>query len=283
MARLRIAALWLLAAGCVRCGRPAARSERPVAVDAGAPIERVARPSPPDAGPPAPYVRKVKKLPPLPGQARVEQIFIGDNLSRQLWNPPKARKRSRDEAKAIGERLAGELRRGADFNDLAKRESDWPLAARNGGVLGIVTEGEAGMLPIVDPRIFSMPVGEVSGPFESPIGFHVLKKLPMLRLAHILIAVRDGKNGIPPRTLDEARALANRVEEGIKGGQSFEAEAFDLSDDLTSAGRGGDLGGIDERTGLAPGLRSAAEGLQPGQVSAPIEQPGGIEILKRLE
>ncbi len=242
----------------------------------------MARPVAPPA-PAVPYVRKVKKLAPLPRQARVEQILIGDNLSHMLWNPPKARKRSREEAKAIAGKLVAELRRGATFNDLAKRESDWPMAAHSGGVLGIVTEGEAGMLPIVDPRIFSMRVGEVGEPFESPIGFHVLEKLPMLRLAHILIAVHDGKNGIPPRTLDQARALAASAEEQLKGGKSFEAVAFELSDDLGSAGRGGDLGGVDERTALAPSLRAAAEALKPGQVSAPIEQPGGFEILKRLE
>jgi peptidyl-prolyl cis-trans isomerase SurA len=157
------------------------------------------------------------------------------------------------------------------------------MAAHTGGVLGIVTEGEVGMLPIVDPEVFSMPVGQVSDPFESPIGFHVFKKLPMVRLAHILIAVRDGRNGIPARTLDEARALANQVEERIKSGQPFGTVAFELSDDLTSAGRAGELGGIDERTGIAPQLRTAAEAMQPGQVSAPSEQPGGIEILERLE
>jgi peptidyl-prolyl cis-trans isomerase SurA len=252
-------------------------------IDAGAAAAPVARPAASPATPPAPYVRKVKKLAPLPRQARVEQIYIGDNLSRLLWNPPKARKRSREEAKAIAEKAAAEVRHGADFNELAKRESDWPMAARNGGVLGIVTEGETGMLPIVDPRVFSMGVGEVTAPFESPIGFHVLEKLSMLRLAHILIAIHDGKNGIPPRTLDQARTLAASAEEQLKDGKSFEDVAFELSDDLGSAGRGGDLGGIAERTALAPALRAAAEALKPGQVSVPIEQPGGFEILKRLE
>jgi peptidyl-prolyl cis-trans isomerase SurA len=283
MARARVAAVWLLAAGCARCGRPSPPAEGLASIDAGAPAAPVARPAVPSAVPPPPYVRKVKKLPPLPRQARVEQIYIGDNQSRLPWSPPKARKRSREEAKAIAERLAAEVRRGADFNELAKRESDWPMAARSGGVLGIVTEGEAGMLPMVDPRVFSMRVGEVAEPFESPIGFHVLEKLPMLRLAHILIAVHDGKNGIPPRTLDEARALAASAEEQLRGGKPFDVVAFDLSDDLGSAGRGGDLGGVDEGTALAAALRAAAEALAPGQVSAPIEQPGGFEILKRVE
>ena len=179
--------------------------------------------------------------------------------------------------------MVAELKRGADFDALARHESDWPLADREGGTLGIVTEGEPGMLPIVDPKIFTLPVGEVMEPFESPIGFHVLKKLPMLRLAHILIAVHDGKNGMPPRTLDEARVLATSVESQIKGGKPFETAAFELSDDLGSAGRGGDLGGVDERTALPASVRAAAEALQPGEVSAPIEQPGGIEIIKRLE
>jgi peptidyl-prolyl cis-trans isomerase SurA len=285
MARLRVAALWLLAAGCVRCGRPAegaagsAPAARPQQITEGA----RAKPAAPEAPPAAPYVRQVKKLPPLPRQARVEQIYVGDSRSNLPWTPAKARKRSREEAKAIATKLAGELRRGADFNELAKRESDWPMAARSGGVLGIVTEGEVGMLPIVDPRIFSMRVGEVAEPFESPIGFHVLERLPMVRLAHILIAVHDGKNGVPPRTLDEARAVALSAEEQLKGGKTFEVVAFDLSDDLGSAARGGDLGGIDERTALAAPVRAAAEALQPGQVSAPIAQPGGFEILKRLE
>jgi len=282
MARWRVAALCVLTVGCGRRGKHAPAAEAASSQDAGALVERV-RPVAPDAGPPAPYVRAVKKLPPLPRQARVEQIFIGDNLSRMPWNPPKARKRSREEAKAIAAKLAAELRRGANFDELAKRESEWPLAARTGGVLGIVTEGETGMLPMVDPKVFSMPVGEITEPFESPVGFHVLEKLPMVRLAHILIAVHDGKNGIPPRTLEEARVVAASVGEQIKAGKSFETAAFELSDDLASAGRGGDLGGIDERTALPPEVRAAAQALQPGQVSSPIEVPRGLEILKRLE
>jgi hypothetical protein len=284
MKRRSVAVAWLLAAGCARCGGAPAASGRGVTLtaDAGAEAE-LARPAIPDAGQPPPYVRRVRKLPSLPRQARLAQIFIGDSHSQMPWNPPRARKRSREEAKALAERIAAELRHGADFDDLARRESEWPLAAREGGSLGIVTEGESGMLPIVDPTVFTMPVGEVTAPFESPIGFHVLKKLPMVRIAHILIAVHDGKNGIEARTRDEARALAASVETQLKGGKPFDVLAFDLSDDLGSAGRGGDLGGIDEHTALAPDVRAAAKALPPGQVSSPIEVPQGFEILQRSE
>src|SRR5581483_9374398 len=167
----RIIIVSLFAAGCSRCGSNAEHQALPVA-DAGGPLaQMVAKVPVLDAGPPPPYVRQEKKYPPIPRQAHVAQIFVGDNLSRMPWNPPKARKRSREEAKALVAKIAAEVRRGADFDQLAKRESDWPMAAHNGAALGVVTEGQGGMLPIIDPKVFTMPVGSVTDPFESQIGF----------------------------------------------------------------------------------------------------------------
>ena len=236
-----------------------------------------------DAGPPPKFERHVVRQPPLPPQANVAQIFIGFDKTSAPWNPPRAKQRSKEEARALAQKLAAEARSGADFGVLAKRESDWPLAIQNGGALGVVRQGEAGMLQMMDDKVFAMKVGEVADPYESGLGFHVVKRLPMLHLAHVFVAVRDGRDGWPPRTQDEAKALAARVERDLQDGKSFDDEAFAVSDDLLTAGRGGDLGGQDERSRMNPAVRKAAQALKVGEVSAPIETPAGFEILKRLE
>lgn len=244
------------------------------------------RPDAADAGalPSVPYVRKVIRLPPLPRQAKLAQVFIGDEKSPFPWTPPKARKRSRAEARALAERVASEAHSGGDFAALAKRYSEWPLASNNGGALGIVTQGFSGQLPIFPDSVFALKPGEVSEAYQSEVGFHVFKSLPVMHLAHILIRVADGKGSSPPRTQSEARTLAGAIAADLKAGKPFTDEAFEFSDDLSSAGRGGDLGVIDDRGGgLSPAQRMVIANLKVGEVSAPLETPAGIEILERVE
>jgi parvulin-like peptidyl-prolyl isomerase len=236
-----------------------------------------------DAGPVAPYTRVVNKLPPLPRQANLAQIFVGFDRGAAPWLPPAAKKRKLAEAKSLAEHIAEEAKRGADFDALAKKESEWPLSDRNGAAFGVLTEGSENMLSGAAAQIFALKVGEVSEPIESPLGYHVVKRLPAVHVAHISINVSDGHSGPPARTREEAKALADKISQSLKAGGDFAAAAFASSDDLVGAGRGGDLGILDARSQSKSPLFKAASGLAVGAVSDPVETAGGYEIVKRLE
>src|SRR5439155_21277223 len=73
-----------------------------------------------------------------------------------------------DEAKAVAE----ELKKGADFAELAKKKSKDP-GASDGGDLGFFTKDQ--MVPEFSSVAFSLEPGKVSDPVKSQFGWHVIK------------------------------------------------------------------------------------------------------------
>src|SRR6185369_4104791 len=73
-----------------------------------------------------------------------------------------------DEAKAI----AAELKKGADFADLAKKKSKDP-GASDGGDLGFFTKDQ--MVPEFSAVAFTLEPGKISDPVKSQFGWHVIK------------------------------------------------------------------------------------------------------------
>jgi len=61
---------------------------------------------------------------------------------------------------------------GADFAALAKRYSEDPNAA-DGGAMGWIAQGD--LMPELDTALFSVPVGSVSEPIQTRLGFHLVK------------------------------------------------------------------------------------------------------------
>lgn len=69
--------------------------------------------------------------------------------------------------------LRQEIEDGADFADVAERESRDDATASVGGDLGVFTQGV--MTPVFDSAVFAAPVGEVVGPVKTPFGYHVIE------------------------------------------------------------------------------------------------------------
>ena len=73
-----------------------------------------------------------------------------------------------DEAKAI----AAELKKGADFAELAKKKSKDP-GASDGGDLGFFTKEQ--MVPEFSAVAFTLEPGKISDPVKSQFGWHIIK------------------------------------------------------------------------------------------------------------
>ncbi len=75
---------------------------------------------------------------------------------------------SEDDAKAVAE----ELKKGADFAELAKKKSKDP-GASDGGDLGFFTKEQ--MVPEFSAVAFTLDPGKVSDPVKSQFGWHIIK------------------------------------------------------------------------------------------------------------
>ncbi|MCX5789473.1 MAG: peptidylprolyl isomerase [Elusimicrobia bacterium] len=62
----------------------------------------------------------------------------------------------------------------ADFSEIAKKSSDDKESGERGGDLGPIVKGTTGM-PDFEKAAFALPLGEVSEPVESNLGYHLIR------------------------------------------------------------------------------------------------------------
>tara|TARA_B100000795_G_scaffold255239_1_gene226741 strand:+ start:3920 stop:5227 length:1308 start_codon:yes stop_codon:yes gene_type:complete len=169
-----------------------------------------------------------------------------------------------------------------NFKDVAKEYSD-DYTAESGGNIGWKKEQE---LPeLFNEQLAKINVGEITKPFKSPSGFHILKinekkgitkkkvLIKQTKLSHIIIK----QNEITPE--EEILKRLNRFKNLIAdGSKTFEDLAKQYSED-GSAADGGDLGWISPGTTL-PLFQSTYEALSINDISDPINTTLGWHILK---
>jgi peptidyl-prolyl cis-trans isomerase SurA len=123
---------------------------------------------------------------------------------RQIIIAPKPSAAAKEVARAKAESLLAEIKRGADFEQLAKRESAESASRINGGDLGWTRRGR--MVPEFDRWLFgyyALAPGQLSPVVETPFGYHIIRvdrvNASEVKSRHILITpVID--------SADEARA-----------------------------------------------------------------------------
>ena len=88
-----------------------------------------------------------------PAQARARHILVSDLATAQ--------------------KIEADLKAGKDFAAEAKQYSMDPGSKANGGELGMFPRGR--MVPTFDAYVFSGPIGKVSPPIKSPLGYHIIE------------------------------------------------------------------------------------------------------------
>lgn len=93
---------------------------------------------------------------------------------RQIVVAPQASAAAKARARAKAESLWVEIRRGGDFEQIARRESMDPSTRELGGDLGWNRRG-SGLVPEFERVMFAVAPGQVSPVFETSFGYHILR------------------------------------------------------------------------------------------------------------
>lgn len=131
---------------------------------------------------------------------------------------------------------------------------------------------------------YNTPVGEMSMPFRTQFGFHVvyvMEKRPSrgtITAAHIMLSLKQKDSLLDP----EERI--NNIYKKMNQGESFESLAKQFSDDKSSAKNGGKLSPFKSGQLSSTVFEDVAFGLKNNEdVSAPFKSEYGWHIVKRID
>ena len=183
------------------------------------------------------------------------------------------------EARTKAEDILKQLKAGADFATLAKKYSQDPASAANGGSLGPVTRGRT--VPEFEKAAFSTPKGQTSGIIQTDYGFHILHVDDKAE-AHVktLAEAKPEIESILARDKAKAAAetLAHQVEADARSnGMDKAAKAHGLQ--LVDIGyfvRSGSLPGV----GNAPNFMDAVFSAKPMAPPTSVTTPQGFAIFQ---
>ena len=110
---------------------------------------------------------------------------------RQIVVAPHASAAAKAKARARADSLLAEIKKGGDFEQIAKRESMDPGTKQLGGDLGWNRRG-SGLVPEFEAVMFALRPGEVSPVIETAFGYHIIRvdrvQSAEVKARHILIA-----------------------------------------------------------------------------------------------
>jgi len=185
-------------------------------------------------------------------------------------------------AQQKAENIHQQLVEGADFKQLAIRESNGSNAL-NGGDLGTRKANELPELFL--QAIEGLQQGEVSNPVRSASGFHILKlassssnveMVTQTHARHILIRTSADTSD------DKARESLQDIKKRIEQGEEFADLANEYSEDPGSKIKGGDLGWANPGT-FVPAFERVMASLADGELSDPFKSQFGWHIMQVLE
>jgi len=145
----------------------------------------------------------------VPEQAKVSHILI----KTPLPGPDgKVDEKGAAEAQRRAEDLLKQLKGGAKLEDLAKKYSEDPGSAKQGGSLGWIGRGQT--VPEFEKAAFSLPKGQISDLVKSSYGFHIIRV--------------DDKQDAHSKSLDEVKDQIEPILKHQKAQQVAQKKAENL-------------------------------------------------------
>lgn len=183
-----------------------------------------------------------------------------------IFRSPKTSSEAKEKARQFAQSILDSIKNGADFAEMAKKYSEDPGSAKEGGDLGFVKRGV--FYPEFESAAFALQPGELSGVVESPVGFHIIqlieKRGESIHARHILIKIKADEDA-DIKTIDFLTAVRDSI---VKGDSTFAYYAKKYSEDQDTAPFGGELGTFYINQ-LDKSVLDAVSKLKPGDISFP--------------
>jgi len=181
---------------------------------------------------------------------------------------------------SIRQQVAG----GADFDQLARTQSEDPSARENAGKLGYFTAMQ--MVYPFESAAYNTPVGQVSAPIRTRFGYHIIKVNDKraaqgeIKVAHLMIRMTANA---PKSDSLTAKKKVDELASRLKKGENWDKLVAQFSEDAGSAANGGELPPFG--TGrMIPSFEEVAFKLEkPGDISSPVQTPYGWHVIKLIE
>jgi peptidyl-prolyl cis-trans isomerase SurA len=183
-----------------------------------------------------------------------------------IYRNPKASDEIKNQSRQLAQSILDSIKAGVDFSEMAKKYSEDPGSASQGGDLGFVKRGV--FYPEFESAAFSLETEEISDVVESPVGFHIIQLLEKrgetIHTRHILIKIKtDDKADV------KAIDFLSEIRDSIKAGFGTFAEyAKKYSEDKETAVFGGELGTFYQNQ-LDKTLIDAVSNLKEGEIGFP--------------
>jgi len=184
---------------------------------------------------------------------------------RQIIVAPKASAPAKAKAKARADSLLAEIKKGGDFELIAKRESMDPGTKQLGGDLGWNRRG-SGLVPEFEQMMFALRPGDVSPVIETAFGYHIIRvdrvQSAEVKARHILIAP----------VIDSADVAAAKVEADSVAAQWRRGVSYDslLAKHHDATEEKGVLQPF-TRDSLPASYQAALTGAKPGTITDPFQ------------
>ncbi|MDP5171452.1 MAG: peptidylprolyl isomerase [Bacteroidia bacterium] len=210
----------------------------------------------------------------LPAEVQLNHIVI----------QPKVSQESIERAKELLTDLQSQAANGKDFATLANQYTQEPGGRQRGGSLGWF--GRGAMVPEFEAVVYQLRVGEVSQPFRTEFGYHIVrlndKRGEMLSASHILRRLGTSADG-DQAAIDSLNLILDLVS---KDSLTFEQAAIRYSADRQTKHCGGCISNPQSgdlkipMDALDADMYFKIDEMKEGETSEPMEliQPDGTKV-----
>jgi peptidyl-prolyl cis-trans isomerase SurA len=170
------------------------------------------------------------------------------------------------------------LENGEDFATLARKYSEDPGSAQNGGELGFVSRGT--LVKEFEEAAFSLKEGEISDIVQTQFGFHIIQLMERqgerIDVRHILIQLKPTQED-ELRVINKLKDIRQKI---LNSDSTFEEMALRYSADPNVQKDSGHLGAFEEGGFQIKEFENAISNLKEGEISEPFKTDFGYHIVR---